>query len=279
MTGFAASLLAEVRDLRSHPLFWIGAVAVGVAAWTMGSNEIITDNGYVVYEAALQAAARTAAFFLLGMAAVSVAGDRTRGTVRWILPRPISRQGYVLGKAAAHVLVALVYLVVAVSTSWAVAQPHGFGDVVAEAEGDEDDAVFHYVEDAEVEWEFQASTMRTRTVLASLLLLPALLTATGLGLVVSSLLRSSAGAVILAIAVAIPLNYLPEVIGLAPDAARALPFRAATDFLDQLREFGRNLATADWPEYSVAALLGALLASFGLPLLAAAVFSRLDITD
>jgi ABC-type Na+ efflux pump permease subunit len=277
--GFDAVLRAELRDLRSHPLLWIGLAATAVAAVAAGRHEPVKDNGWVVYQAGLDAAARTAGFFLLGMAAVSVAGDRTRGTVRWILPRPLARGGYVLGKAAALVLVALGFLAVASGASWATAAPHGFGDVRAELEEDEDDAVFRYVEDEEVEPAFRASAMRGRAAFATLLVLPALLTATGLGLLVSALLASAAGAVILSLAVVVPLNYLPEVTGLSAEVARALPFRAASDFLDQLREFGRHLATASWPDYGGAALLGAFVAALGLPALAAAVFARLDITE
>jgi hypothetical protein len=277
--GTVASFRAEMRDVWRHALVWIGLAAVIVSAWLVGRHEPIRDNGWVVYEAALQAAARTAAFFLLAMASVAVAGDRTRGTIRWILPRPISRVGYVLGKALAHSAIAVAFLVAAAGTSWMVAQPLGFGDVRAEIEGDEDDAVFNYIEDEEVEHDFQAATMRERTAFATLLLLPALLTATGLGLLVSSVIGSAAGAVILGLAVALPLAYLPEVLGLSSETSHALPFRAATDALYQVREFGRHLATARWPEYTQEAAIGAAVAILALPALAAAIFTRLDITD
>lgn len=279
MAGLVASFRAEMRDVWRHALVWIGLAAVIVAAWLVGRHEPIRDNGWVVYEAALQAAARTAAFFLLAMASIAVAGDRTRGTIRWILPRPISRRGYVLGKALAHALVAVVFLAAAAGTSWTVAAPLGFGDVRTEIEGDEDDAAFNYIEDEEVEVVFQAATMRKRTVFATLRLLPALLTATGLGLLVSAVIGSAAGAVILGLAVALPLAYLPEVLGLSPAASHALPFRAATDSLYQIREFGRHLATALWPEYTQTAMVGAAVAVLLLPALAAAIFTRLDITD
>ena len=233
------------------------------------------DNGYVVFESALQPAARVAGFFLLGMAAVAIAGQRTRGTVRFILPRPISRSGFVLGNAGALFLLAVLYLIVAVGTSWMVAKGYGFGDVVAAAEDDG----FEIIEEEDVPEEFSAATMRRRTMQAALLVLPALLSVTGIGLLVSSLLATAAGAVMVSIAVTLPLQYLPEVAGLSEKAARALPFRAATDFLDQLREFGRHLATADWPEYGARPLLGAVIATLALPCLAALVFSRLDITD
>ena len=278
MTGFAATLRAEARDLFRHPAVWCAAAAVGISAWVFGAHEPVRDNGYVVYEAALQAAAKTASFFLLGIAAVAVAGERTRGTVRWILPRPIARLGFVLGKAAAHATLALAFLAVGVGVAWFVAQEHGFGDVVAETRAADEDG-FDYVEDEVIDPAFGAEAMRRRTALATLSVLPALLTATGIGLLVSSLLGSAAGAVIVALAVALPLNYIPEVIGLQAQTARILPFRAATDFLDQLREFGRHFATAAWPQYGWVGLTGALLASIGLPLLAAGLFSRLDITE
>ena len=279
MSGFLASFRAEVRDLFRHPAVWAAALAVAAAAWIFGSHDPNRDNGYVVYEAGLQAAAKTASFFLLGIAALAVAGERTRGTVRWILPRPIGRVGFVLGKAAALAVLALFFLAGAVGVAWFVAAEYGFGDVVAEAEALEDGDGFDYVEEEVVDPAFRADTMRRRTILATLLVLPALLTASSIGLLVSSLLGSAAGAVIVAIAVALPLNYLPEVIGLSPTAARALPFRAAADFLDQLREFGRHLATADWPSYGVQGVVGALFAVVGLPLLASLFFARLDITE
>ena len=53
----------------------------------------------------------------------------------------------------------------------------------------------------------------------------------------------------------------------------------ATDFLYQIREFGRHLATAAWPEYTRLAWAGAAVAILALPALAAAIFTRLDITD
>jgi ABC-type transport system involved in multi-copper enzyme maturation permease subunit len=249
---------------------------VGIAAWIFHGSD--TDNGYVVYVASLQAAAKTASFFLLGIAAVAVAGERTRGTVRWILPRPVGRLGFVLGKAAAHATLALAFLAVGVGVAWFVAQEYGFGDVVAESPATDEDG-FDYVEDEVIDPAFGVDAMRRRTVLATLSVLPALLTATGIGLLVSSLLGSAAGAVIVALAVALPLNYIPEVIGLSAQTALILPFRAATDFLDQLDEFGRHYATAAWPHYGWVGVTGALLAAFGLPLLAAALFARLDITD
>lgn len=280
MTGFAAAFRAEARDLLRHPLVWIGAAATAVAAWVVGTHDPIRDNGWVLYESGLLAAARTASFFLLGIAAVAVAGERTRGTVRWLLPRPVTRAGFVLGKAAALALLAVVFLAVAVGTSLVVARPAGFGDVVAEAPPSEpDEEGFMYIEEEAVPVPFQAVSMRHRAMSATLIVLPALLTATGLGLLVSCLLASSSGAVMVALGLALPLYYLPEVVGLADETARALPFRAAADFLAQLREFGRRLATAEWPEYDLTAATGAAIAVLGLPLLAALLFSRLDITD
>jgi hypothetical protein len=44
-------------------------------------------------------------------------------------------------------------------------------------------------------------------------------------------------------------------------------------------EFGRHLATAEWPAYGAAHLLGALAAAIGLPLVGAACFGRIDLTD
>ena len=52
MTGLGAAFLAECRDLARHPLTWIGALAVAIAAYTMGVNAPLKDNGYVVYESA-----------------------------------------------------------------------------------------------------------------------------------------------------------------------------------------------------------------------------------
>jgi ABC-type Na+ efflux pump permease subunit len=276
VTGLKASFLAEAHDLLRHPLPWIGAGAVAFAAWVFGGHDPVKGNGYVVFEGALQPAAKVAIFFLLGIASMSVAGERTRGTVRWILPRPLSRAGFVLGKACALSFLALLFLGVAVLASYLVALPHGFGDVLAEVHADEG---FSFIEEEEVPTEFRAATMRNRALFSALLVLPALLTATGLGLVVSSVIGSAAGAVIVSIALALPLNYLPEVIGLRPETARVLPFRAAADFLDQLRAFGRHLATAEWPAYDAGAVLGAFSAVFVLPLLAALFFTRVDLTD
>jgi len=260
-------------------LTYISLIAVAGAAWVVAREESIRDNGYIVYEAGLQAGARAAAFFLLAISALAVASHRTRGTVRWLLPRPVSRAAFVIGQAAAHALLALLLLAAAVLPAWAAAAPFGFGDVVTAVEGDEDDAAFHYIEEEAIEPEFTAAAMRGRAVQATLLLLPAFLAAAGLGLFVSSLLASAAGAVILAVAIALPLVYLPEVLGLSADTARALPFRAAMDFLDQLREFGRHFNTAEWPGYGATGWGGALAACIGLPALAALLFGLLDITE
>ena len=279
MTGLLASFFAECRDTIRHPLTWIGIVATVSCAWIFGAHSPLKENGYLVFEAALQPSARIAGFFLMGIAAVTVAGARARGTVRFVLPRPISRQGWVLGKACALLVLTLMFLAVAVGTSWLVAQGHGFGDVAAESKPVEEGNGFNIIEEEEVPPEFQAKTMRRRTMAAALLVLPALLTVTGIGLFISSIMSSAAGAVILAVAVVLPLQYLPEVIGLSEQTARILPVRAATDFLDQLREFGRHLATADWPEYGAGPLAGAAFAILALPWAAALLFSRLDITE
>ena len=53
----------------------------------------------------------------------------------------------------------------------------------------------------------------------------------------------------------------------------ALGFPVSTEHIRQ------GLATAEWPAYGAASVLGALAAVLGLPLLAAAIFSRLDLTD
>lgn len=279
MTGLVASFRAECRDTFRHPLTWIGVAATAGCAWIFGAHSPLKANGYLVFEAALQPASRIAGFFLMGIAAVAVAGARARGTVRFVLPRPVSRQAWVLGKACALLVLAVAFLAVAVGTSWIVARGHGFGDVVAESRPGGDGSGFHIIEEEEVPPEFQAATMRRRTVAAALLVLPALLTVTGIGLFISSAMSSAAGAVILAVAVVLPLQYLPEVVGLSERTARVLPIRAATDFLNQVRQFGRHLATADWPEYGLGPLAGAAIAILALPWAAALLFSRLDITE
>jgi hypothetical protein len=280
VTGFGATLRAELRDLFRHPLAWAGIAAAAAAAFIFARYAPHRDNGYTVYGAALHAGAQIAGFFLLGLSAIAVSGERSRGTVRFVLPRPVARSAFVLGKATALALLALAFLVTTAGTAWVGARGEGFGDVKAEAPPGEDDDGFRYAEEEVVkDPAFLAGSMRRHTVLATLLVLPALLTATGLGVLVSSLLASPAAAVLVAIAVALPLNYLPEVMGLAPDAARTLPFRAASDYLSGLVEFGRHLATAEWPAYGAAHLLGALAAAIGLPLVGAACFGRIDLTD
>jgi len=278
IAGIGAAFRAEAFDLLRHPRTWVGALAVGLAAWGFGSHDPLKSNGYVVFESAFNAAGQVASFFLLAMGAVTLAGERTRGTVRWTLPRPVSRAGFVLGKACALVLMATVFLGVAAGASWLVAKEYGFGDVAAATDEADEDG-FEFVEKERIPVEFQAATMRKRVTTTILVALPALLTATGIGLLVSSVIGSAAGAVIVAIAVALPCNYLPELINLTPAQARLLPFRAASMFLDQLRDFGRHLSTAEWPQYGGAAAVGALVAVLGLPGIAAFTFSRVDITD
>lgn len=279
MTGFLATLRAELRDLFRHPLAWAGIAASAAAAFIFARYAPHRDNGYTVYGAALHAGAQISGFFLLGLSAIAVAGERSRGTVRFLLPRPIARTAFVLGKATALAALALAFLLATAGVAWLGARGEGFGDVKAEAAAGEDDDGFHYVEDEVVDPAFLEATMRRRALLATLLVLPALLTATGMGVLVSSLLASPAAAVLVAVGVALPLNYLPEVVGLAPGTARALPFRAASDYLGSLVEFGRHLSTAEWPGYGALHFLGALVAAFGLPALGAAFFHRVDLTD
>lgn len=279
MTGFLAMLRAELRDLFRHPLAWAGIAASAAAAFIFTRYAPHHDNGYTVYGAALHAGAQIAGFFLLGLSAIAVSGERSRGTVRFLLPRPIGRPAFVLGKATALATLALAFLVTTAGTAWAGSRAQGFGDVKAEAPPGEDADGFRYVEEEVVDPAFLEAQMQRRALLATLLVLPALLTATGLGVLVSSLFASPAAAVLVAIGVALPLNYLPEVMGLKPSTARALPFRAASDYLSGLVDFGRHLSTAEWPLYGVLHLLGAVLAAAGLPFLAAMFFSRVDLTD
>jgi len=280
VTGFLAVFRAEIRDLFRHPLAWAGIVASAAAAFIFTRYAPHHDNGYTVYGAALHAGAQIAGFFLLGLSAIAVSIERSRGTVRFLLPRPIGRPAFVLGKATALAALALAFLMATAGTAWAGSRARGFGDVKAEAPPGEDEDGFHYVEEEVVkDPAFLADAMRGHMALATLLVLPALLTATGLGVLVSSLLASPAAAVLVAIGVALPLNYLPEVMGLKASTARALPFRAASDYLSGLVDFGRHLSTAEWPAYGALHLLGAVVAAIGLPVLGAAFFGRVDLTD
>jgi hypothetical protein len=279
VTGFLATFRAELRDLFRHPLAWAGILASAGAAFIFARYAPHRDNGYTVYGAALHAGAQIAGFFLLGISAIAISGERSKGTVRFLLPRPVARPAFVLGKATALATLALAFLLATSGVAWMGARGEGFGDVKAEAPPAEEEDGFRYVEEEVVDPAFLEAAMRRRAALATLLVLPALLTATGMGVLVSSLLASPAAAVLVAIGVALPLNYLPEVMGLAPGTARALPFRAAADYLSSLVDFGRHLSTAEWPHYGAPHLLGAAVAALGLPLLGAAFFNRVDLTD
>jgi len=281
VSGFRASLLAEFSDLVRHPLAWLAALATAATAVAVGLSPTTDDtNGWLVYQSALSASAQAAGFFLLGIAAISVAGDRTRGTIRWIMPRPIARTGYVLGKSVAVLLFAVGLLVVATVASWAVASPQGFGDVQAITEEDAGGADgFEFVEDEVIPPEFQADAMRGYAIGATARLLPALWTLTALGLLVSTLIRSSAGAVIAAIGIALPVHFLPELLGLTQKTARLLPQRAATESFAQFEIFAHRQADYNWQEYSGSSLGAAVVLCVGLPILGALVFARLDLTD
>ncbi|MHC4955370.1 MAG: ABC transporter permease subunit [Planctomycetota bacterium] len=280
MRGFGACFLAELGDLARHPLAWLAALATAGTAVAAGlSPTTDSANGWLVYEAALSASAQAAGFFLLGIAAGTVASDRTRGTIRWILPRPMARSGYVLGKSAAILLFAIELLLVATLASWAVAAPQSFGDVSREAKQDEAGSGFDFVEEETIPAEYRADAMQGRAVGATLRVLPALWTLAGIGLLVSALIRSAAGAVIAAIGVAAPLHFLPELLGLSEEGARTLPQRAATEAFNHLGTLARGqISPGDLP-YSGAAVFGAVLLCVGLPILAALIFQRLDLTD
>ncbi len=279
MRGFGACFRAELSDLLRHPLAWLAAAATAITAIAVGLSPTTNHhNGWLVYEAALSASALAAGFFLLGIAAGSIASDRTRGTIRWIMPRPIARSGYVLGKSAAILLLAVGLLFVAAGTSYLVAAPSGFDDVSAMSEDDAGSG-FSFVEDETIEAEFRADAMRGYAVGATLRALPALWVLAAIGLFVSAIMRSAAGAVIAAIGCALPLQFLPELFGLSTDSARMLPQRAATDAFAQLAEYGQRHAGEPWHEYTMGAGMGALALCIGLPLLAALIFQRLDLTD
>jgi len=281
MRGFGACFRAELSDLLRHPLAWLAAAATAITAIAVGLSPTTNDhNGWLVYEAALSASALAAGFFLLGIAAGSIASDRTRGTIRWIMPRPIARSGYVLGKSAAILLLAVGLLVVAAGSSYLVAAPRGFDDVTAmSSDDDEAGGGFDFVEEETIPPEFQADAMRGYAFGVTLRALPALWVLAAIGLFVSAIMRSAAGAVIAAIGCALPLQFLPELFGLSTDSARILPQRAATDAFAQLAEYGQRHAGEPWHEYTMGAGMGALALCIGLPLLAALIFQRLDLTD
>jgi len=281
MSGFRASFIAELGDLLRHPIAWLAALATAGTAVAVGVSPTTDDgNGWLVYQAALSASSQAAGFFLLGIAAIAVASDRTRGTIRWIMPRPIARSGYVLGKSLAVLLFAVVLLCVATLASWAVAAPHGFDDVVAITEEDAGgDGGFEFVEDEQIPPEFQADAMRGYAFGITARVLPTLWTLAAIGLLVSCLLRSSAGAVIAAIGVALPLHFLPELIGMSERTARLLPQRASTQAFAQFEIFARRQTDYNWQEYSGASFAAAVVLCLGLPLLAALIFRRLDLTD
>jgi len=270
VTGIGASFRAEVRDLLRHPLFWLGALATAAAAWLFGRQEPVR-NGYVVFSSAALAGARTAGFFVIALAAAAIAGERSSGVVRFVYPRPVSRAGVLLGKASAFAVAATALLALCLGASLLASAPLGFGDIVHESKG------FHFVEEEAVPAELSAATLRGRMRDASLLLLPALLSVAGVGILVSSLVRSASGAVIVALAALLPLNFLPELAGLRDDSF--LPFRAAEGYLRHLAEFGRGLSTASWPAYPWTAALGAFVGAAGLPIAAALLFRRVDLTD
>jgi ABC-type transport system involved in multi-copper enzyme maturation permease subunit len=273
--AFWACFRAEIGDLARQPLAWLGAVATIVTALVVGLGSD-AKNGWLVYQAALQWSAVAAGFFLLGIAAGTIASDRTRGTVRWILPRPISRAAYVLGKSAAVLLLAVDLLACAAGTSYFVAAPKGFDDISA-TKSEEDE--FGFIEEETVPTEFQAASLRSMSWAATFRILPALWTLAGLGLLISSLFRSAAGAVMASIAAALPLHFLPELLNLSPSQTRMLPQRAAAEAIAQLEVHGRRWANTDWPDYSTGTVVGALICCAGFPILAALIFSRLDITD
>jgi hypothetical protein len=276
LKGFFACFRAELADLFRQPLAWLGGIATITTAVVVGMGSD-AKNGWLVYQAALQWSAVAAGFFLVGIAAGTIATDRTRGTIRWILPRPISRAAYVIGKSAAVLLLAVDLLALSAGTSYLVAAPKGFEDVSATKSEDEEG--FGFVEEETVPIEFQAASLRSMSWAATARVLPALWALAGLGLVISSIFRSAAGAVMAALAAALPLHFLPELLNLSSDQARMLPQRAAAEAIAQLEVHGRRWANTDWPDYSTGPAVGALICCAGLPILAALLFARIDISD
>jgi ABC-type transport system involved in multi-copper enzyme maturation permease subunit len=160
-------------------------------------------NGFLVLAAALRAGSVLAAVLLLLYASSVLAGERTLGTCRLVLTRPITRWDLVFAKAALLFVVVLVFVAAIAATGTLVgAARGGYGDYIDVRHGL---VVRHAAE-------------LVRVTAAALLLTPlALLAVAALGLLVSSLFASAATAVTvsaLAALTGVALNLV-----LSPDAA------------------------------------------------------------
>ncbi len=279
LRGLWPCFRAELRDLTRSSLIWLGLLLTAVGTYFIGKTTPHRFTSWSAFAEAAKQGGAIAAFFLVFAGAITLAGERTRGTVRWILPRPVGRTGFVLGKACALAVLATLFLILCLGSAALAGSDLGFGDVPMAGGGGEADGGWKFTEEVEQDANFTAATLQARALWASLILLPALLTAAGLGMLISSWTRSAAGAVFSALFLLMMLHYLPDVLGLANDVAAASPLRATEGFWVQLRDFGRGLSSAQWPSYGAQELGGALVFVLGLPLAAALVFGRAELTD
>lgn len=279
LRGSKACFRAELRDLSRSALIWLGLLLTAVGTYFIAKTTPHRFTSWSAFAEGAKQGGAIASFFLVFAGAITLAGERTRGTVRWILPRPLDRSGFVLGKAGALAVLATLFLILCLGTAALGALDLGFGDVPMAGSGDAADGGWQFTEEVEQDANFTGATLHARAWWASLILLPALLTAAGLGLLISSGTRSAAGAVFSALFVLMMLHYLPDVLGLADDVAAVSPLRATEGFWIQLRDFGRGLSSAQWPSYGARELGGALVFVLGLPLAAALVFGRVELTD
>ena len=278
LRGLNACFRAELRDLARSALIWLGLLLTVVGTYFIGKTTPHRFTSWSAFAEAAKQGGAIASFFLVFAGAITLAGERTRGTVRWILPRPMGRAGFVLGKACALAVLATLFLILCLGSAAFAASDLGFEDVpMAGSAGEE--GGWKFTEELERDANFTAATLHGRAWWASLILLPALLTAAGLGMLISSGTRSAAGAVFSALFLLMLLHYLPDVLSLGDDVAATSPLRATEGFWVQLRDFGRGLSSAQWPSYGAQELGGALVFVLGLPFAAALVFGRVELTD
>ncbi|MFQ5846024.1 MAG: ABC transporter permease subunit [Planctomycetota bacterium] len=279
LRGLGPCFRAELSDLVRHPPIWVGLLVTAAATFFIGKTTPHRLTGWSVFAAAAAQGGALASFFLVYAGAGAVAGERTRGTVRFILPRPVARSALVLGKACALGVLCVLFAVLCLGSAALAAADRGFVDVPAVGATEGEDPGWQFTDPPEQDPNFLSSVLGARARGAALALLPALLTAAGLGLAVSSSMRSAAGAVFSALLLWIVIHYLPDAVGLSESAARVSPPAASEELWLQLRDFGRGLSSAQWPGYGALPALGAVVFVAGLPLLAAGLFSRAELTD
>lgn len=236
LTRIEALKLARSRLLRLGLLASAGLTLLA----GLTHEKLPSETGWSVAAAMLGAGFAVAQVFALVLGATAIAGEASQGTLKMILPHAYRRSDWVLAKALALSLAALLFaLLVSGAALGLTAAREGFGDVLLTAEG--------FGGDPLVTVHASAEAMRSHLldVLATQLL--ALLATAGLGLMVSCWLTNVVGALCTAFLAFAALKLGDLVLALDQDTLRSLFPWSPERLREVLAKLGQGLSEG-WDE-------------------------------